>query len=333
MKWSILFVLLNLSAASWGQIGAKTNNPDLKIQGKWVNTSFGYAMELILNQGGQGSFDGEKMSYSISGNELTTNWSGNSVKYTFVLNGNILTLSGGDLDGTISFSRENASSQPSIQASGTNNNSPSSLIGTWTGQGEEMSFAANGTMKYNVYDMKYSISGNTLTMQSPNGNVSFEYSINQGQLLLSSNGQVFYYQSSNPSNGVTNSPTSAQGNVTRDLVGKWCYVNVTSNSSGGWSTDECFTLYENGTYEYHSENSGSAAGYNSYGNQTYAGGRSGSNVDRGTWSVSGSTLIVDSQSQGRINYTFQKKNHPKNNDPMIVINGRSYVTFYQKSPW
>ncbi len=32
-------------------------------------------------------------------------------------------------------------------------------------------------------------------------------------------------------------------------------------------------------------------------------------------------------------YTLEKRNHPKNKDPMIVLNGQPFVTYYNKPPW
>jgi hypothetical protein len=37
--------------------------------------------------------------------------------------------------------------------------------------------------------------------------------------------------------------------------------------------------------------------------------------------------------QGSGSYVLEKRNHPKNNDPMIVLDGEPYVTYYQKPRW
>jgi len=44
-------------------------------------------------------------------------------------------------------------------------------------------------------------------------------------------------------------------------------------------------------------------------------------------------LFVQSQKEGSKVYSFEKRNHPKTNEPMIVIDGDIYVTYYQKAPW
>ena len=36
---------------------------------------------------------------------------------------------------------------------------------------------------------------------------------------------------------------------------------------------------------------------------------------------------------GVTTYVLEKRNHPKNNEPMLVLDGQAFVTFYQKPPW
>jgi hypothetical protein len=49
--------------------------------------------------------------------------------------------------------------------------------------------------------------------------------------------------------------------------------------------------------------------------------------------VSGRTIIAYSNTHGKITYPFEKRNHPKTGDPMIVLDGDAYVTAYRKNPW
>jgi hypothetical protein len=49
--------------------------------------------------------------------------------------------------------------------------------------------------------------------------------------------------------------------------------------------------------------------------------------------VSGNALTGTSNTGRVANYAFEKRNHPKNNDPMLVINGDAFVTYYQRPPW
>lgn len=105
------------------------------------------------------------------------------------------------------------------------------------------------------------------------------------------------------------------------LVGKWCYVNVTSDNSR--SSQQCITVSANGTYEYYGESSTSGSN----------GSTASQSSDAGTWWVEGNRVYYNSQNQGEGSYELVKKNHPKTGDPMIVLDGTAYVTFYKKSPW
>ena len=62
-------------------------------------------------------------------------------------------------------------------------------------------------------------------------------------------------------------------------------------------------------------------------------GTSSQSSDTGTWQVQGNRLHYQSRTRGKGSYQLQKINHPKTGDPMIVLDGEPYVTFYQKAPW
>ena len=103
--------------------------------------------------------------------------------------------------------------------------------------------------------------------------------------------------------------------------------NVNTTNSGGSTSSRCIVLNANGTYEYASERS-----MDTNTNAFYAG-TSSQGSDRGTWYVQGNRIYYNSQTTGKGSYQLQKVNHPKNRDPMIVLDGESYVTFYQKPSW
>jgi len=108
------------------------------------------------------------------------------------------------------------------------------------------------------------------------------------------------------------------------LVGKWCYMNNSLNSS----TNRCITLNANGTHSYKSENSRTVNTAELYGGTASQGG------DQGTWYVQGDRIYYNSQTQGQGSYRLEKRNHPKNSgDPMIVLDGEAYVTATLKAPW
>jgi hypothetical protein len=154
------------------------------------------------------------------------------------------------------------------------------------------------------------------------------YVVKSNQLSLTVNGKTIQYAKG--SAGATQNNLSSGGGkrVAEELVGKWCYVNVNSTNSGGSSTEQCFTLKADGTYEYYGETS------RSVNTNAYAGGTNSQSIDRGTWSYDGTRVYYTSSAgAGSGSYVLEKRNHPKNNDPMIVLDGTTYVTYYQKSPW
>ena len=143
-----------------------------------------------------------------------------------------------------------------------------------------------------------------------------------------SSGGPFSSGGSDPSrseSGSSGSRTASEsgGSQPQELVGKWCYMaNVTAND-GGRSSNRCFTLYPDGRYEYYGETSSSGE-YGSTASQE---------SDRGTWSATSDTITANSQTGGSQTFRLEKRNHPKTNDPMLVLDGEAYVTYGQKPPW
>ncbi len=118
--------------------------------------------------------------------------------------------------------------------------------------------------------------------------------------------------------------TGGAGGVVPELAGKWCYLaNVNAISGGGRASSQCFTLQADGRYDYAGEVSNS----NPYGGTAYQ------SSDSGTWTATATTIAARSVSGKVTTYRLQKMNHPKNNDPMLVLDGQAFVTFYQKAPW
>ena len=119
-------------------------------------------------------------------------------------------------------------------------------------------------------------------------------------------------------------PKPDGGGVAMELVGKWCYMANVNANDGGRMTNECVTFRSDGTFEYYRETSSSG----SYGSSA------SQESDAGTWMLRGGVLQVQSYTKGALQYTLQKMNHPKNvNDPMLVIDGRAFVTYEQRAPW
>jgi hypothetical protein len=312
------------------QIGA--NIQQKKLFGIWQNSQFGYQMVLILNENYSGEFDGEAIRFATKGDKLEITQSGTTTSYTYSLQGNALSLSGGDLEGTVAFTKQGSEPQTTNvaqQKTAIPKSSASSadLIGLWSGNGETIEFDKSGQCKYQGQTYPYQASQGHVTLNTSQGQLMMAYSVANDQLTLIVNSKQLIY-SKGGSHGANNAVSnSGKGGVASELVGKWCYVNVYSTNSGGSSSSNCFVLNADGTYEYSGESS------RSVNTPDFYGGTSSQSSDRGTWWVQGDQLFYNSQTKGQGSYQFQKKNHPKNNDPMIVINGQAYVTFYNKPPW
>lgn len=218
------------------------------------------------------------------------------------------------------------------------------IQGTWhnNADGYQMTLILNAdgsgefdgeAIKYIAKDGKFA-----MTIVAESETLNYSYSLNGNSLTMSGGdleGPVIFNragtateQSATPSTVQSNNSNSDGKRVAQELVGKWCYVNVNSTNSGGSSTEQCITLRADGTYEYYGETS------RTVNTNAYAGGTNSQNSDRGTWTYDGARVYYSSSvGAGSGSYVLEKKNHPKNNDPMIVLDGTAYVTYYQKSPW
>lgn len=341
MKTIILFLL---ASTTFAQLGAKVGSETVSgLQGEWVNSSFGFEMKLNLNTGGKGFFDEEPMSYSISGNKLIIKGQGTNETYTYKLSGNNLTLSGGDLDQEVTFTKarsENSpktttmTSQQPISVSESNNDN-TKLIGQWTTNGADLEFKANGKGLYNGSPFTYTLNGNTLISRDQSGENRFVVMfLGKSMTLMGSGINATFVRGhggykSEAHNADNNSSTnySSNGTVDQSIAGKWCYVSSLTNTSASSSYSRCLNISANGTYTYQAE--GSISGYGG----GYYGGSNSQSADNGTWRLSGNRIYVNSRSEGNKVYSFEKRNHPKTGEAMIIIDGDAYVTYYQRRPW
>lgn len=328
-----ILVLLLISIPGGAQIGAKAQQQG-KIYGIWQNNQFNYQMTLMLNSDGSGEFDGESIKFKTQGNSLSITIGNTTTDYNYALQGNSMTLSGGDLDGQVVFTRNGTSTDPRV-VSGANpsnkgaaySNTSSALVGLWSGNGEMIEFRAEGKCVYQGSTYPYQISQGHVILTTNQGNVIFGYTVNNRQLTLTANGQQFVYtKPEGAMAGVQNSQESTgdKGGVAMELVGEWCFMNMNTNSQ----TRRCITLNANGTYVYSTESSRSVNTSEVYGGTASQGG------DQGTWYVQGDRIYYNSQSQGQASYRLEKRNHPKNvNDAMIVLDGEPFVTTTLRPPW
>lgn len=328
-------ILIFLSAYSFAQIGSKVQNSKPQLTGKWSNNEFGFAMILELNTDGSGNFDGERITYNNTATTLSIKQAGETTVYKYSFQNNKLTLSGGDLDAPITFSKgSNSASSTSTTSTNpspttkTNENIPANLLGTWSVNGETVVFKNDKTGIYNGNPFRYSVSGNTLTTSDNTGTTVFNFSVNGNYLTLIGGGVNVVMQRGSTTNSQSSTySNNTNGGIDQSIVGKWCWVNASSTYSSSSSSSKCIVINANGSYEYYAE--GSISGYGGGG----YGGSSSQSADRGTWRLEGNRIHVQSKAEGYKVYSFEKRNHPKNGDPMIVIDGDTYVSYYQKAPW
>lgn len=326
MRPVITFLFLSVCIApSFAQIGAKTQASG--ILGTWQNSDFGYQMTLILSTGGKGEFDGDAIAYVLTGSTLNVTQDGQTTAYQFVLKDNRLTLSGGDLEQPVTFTRAGATNNSTSAKTAQGDPGGSGLAGIWSGYNETIEFR-DGQCVYQGQSYPYTVDAQQINVQGAQGNLVMGYRLEKDKLHLIINGQAFTYTRGVSSATSLSSSTSQAGrHIDQSLVGKWCYVNVTSTNTGGSSTDECITINGDGTYEYYSERSMSAN------TPSFSGGTASQNSDRGTWWVVGDRVHYQSQTQGAGSYQLVKRNHPKTGDAMIVLDGTAYVTYYNRAPW
>lgn len=113
-----------------------------------------------------------------------------------------------------------------------------------------------------------------------------------------------------------------------ELVGKWCKGgSFSANAGGGSSSMTCFELKADGSYSYEHEGSISAYAPGMWG------GTASSSADSGHWRLDGKHLVAQSRGGSTTRYLLEKRNHPRNRDPMLCLDGDCYTTYWQKRPW
>jgi hypothetical protein len=196
----------------------------------------------------------------------------------------------------------------------------SGIVGTWRNATATARFNADGTGDLNGSPGRYEIQGNMLTLIGADGRATVPFEITDDTLKMTVNNQVVIMERARPGE------TAAGGGegIRPELVGKWCYISITTANQGGRTSNQCITLMANGTYTYFAGTESS----NPYG------GTASQTADSGTWTATETSITGRSRSGKVTTFTLEKRNHPKNkNDPMIVLNGQPFVTATPKRPW
>lgn len=314
-------------------IASASAQQDPGLVGSWETKGSELVVRVTFNPDGTGTLDGTPIKYSVRGAQLTVNEEGTINNYTFKLSGDELVVSGGDLDAPMTFVRQGAGkglggrrSQARVDSqNGQQNSTPAQketgLVGRWQSSEATVQIKDDGTLVLNGTILRYSVKGNTITLANDEGAAQLPFELSGDTLRVLVDGRTVTYKRVRGESVDSGGP--APGMNSADLFGKWCYMANVNSGSGGRISNRCFTLYPNGTYEYYSETSSSGPIASSASQES----------DSGTWTATATTITRNSRSLGTETYSLEKRNHPKNGDPMLVIDGDAYVTYSPRSPW
>lgn len=279
--------------------GAQDVNP---LPGVWSSGQFGEPLVLQLNANGTGTFDGVPLQYEIKTARLTIRLKGHETVYTYSCNHDQLMISGGDLEGPLTFRRNAQDLEPSLLTTS------HALIGLWSGNGEMVEFRADGKCRYGGSVFTYKLSQGHIVMETPGGNQVFEYVVSMGKLALSADGERSVFTRVIPLDDPDSRKKSERN--PSDLVGQWCYVTTTTGEYSG----RCITFYADATYRYAMESSDQK-------------------IDSGTWYVEENRLYYQSKLRGAGFYQLERRDHPvRAKEPMIVLDNEPFVFVVNRLP-
>jgi hypothetical protein len=304
---------------------ASAQQPDLV--GSWQTKDPELVMRVTFNSDGTGQLDGVPIKYSIRGDKLMINEDGTINNYTFELDGDALIVSGGNIKTPLTFVRQsNAKGFGRNRTAATGDQKEvapkEGIVGRWRSSEATVQINEDGTLILNGETYRYVVRGANITLANNEGALTFPFKLSGDTLQVLVDGRLVTYKRLS-GEAAEDSLSSAAGGNPSELVGKWCYMSNVNSSGGGRMSNSCFTLYGNGTYEYFSETSSSGPIASSASQES----------DSGTWRVAGRTLTANSRARGTLNFTLEKRNHPRTGDPMLVLDGDAFVTYSPRSPW
>jgi hypothetical protein len=322
---SFALVILCSTAAS-----ARRQQQPTALAGSWEGSYASQQFSLALKADGTGTLNGQPFSYSVRGRNLVAEAGGEVYVYSFSLEGDRLTISGGVFGGSsVVFTRKGAPGggggggvRP--RESGGGSRAPSAggggLVGRWRSSEATVQIRDDGTLVLNGETLRYRVRGNTITISGDEGSADLPFRLAGDTLTVEFQGREIVYK--RVAEGEEESDAGGGGRP-QELVGKWCYQSNVNTGSGGRMSNICFELTADGRYTYQGETSSSGPVASSA-SQSY---------DEGTWTATATTITAHSRSGRVTTFKLEKRNHPKTGDPMLVLDGDAFVTFYQRPPW
>ena len=296
---------------------------DAGLVGTWQAKGPEGQIVVKLNADGTGSLDAAPFTYVVRGDKIVVTAGGVTTPYGFKLEGGVLTVSNAGQGHT--FDRvgpgEGAAASTGGQASPRPRNP---LVGRWLSDEDTVDIRDDGTLYLSGMKMTYKIEGDRITVSTDQGDMVFPFRMKgDDKFTVTIEGREREYERQKDGPGGGGGVSGGAGANPRELAGKWCYMANVNNYAGGRISNRCFTLREDGTYEYSAESSSSGPVASSASQES----------DSGTWTATATTITSRSSRTGTNTYKLERRNHPKNGDPMLVLDGDAFVTFYQRPPW
>lgn len=130
-------------------------NPALK--GTWSAVVNGQPMVVSFAEGGRGTVDGKPMQWQTLGPMLFIEQDGEVGSYSFELQGKQLSVSGGELGGTVLFSRGKAAAMkaaPGLARNGSQGSGGAELVGKWCKGGSFSANAGGGSSSTTCFELR-----------------------------------------------------------------------------------------------------------------------------------------------------------------------------------
>lgn len=189
---------------------AQADDAAAPLAGTWTHRdeAAGETITLTLGPGGAGKLDDADITYTIKGKTLSVVEDGETTRYTFTVQGDSLTLKGGDLSGPTVFTRKGAARKTGIGSRIKKGSAPaptpdgdadapsppqpksSGLTGRWrANDGTVLEFRADGKVVYGGVAMPYKTSGEKLTIVGPAATIEWQYQLSGNKLVVTMDGE------------------------------------------------------------------------------------------------------------------------------------------------